>query len=110
MDRITCEKFVEKIRSCEEPAVKSVLKQLCRLWALSAIEKNLGWYMSHSYFAPNKARAVQAEINKLCSGTDCQHSPLMCMRVTKGIVQNFGRTRYRSWTALASQIMWCALP
>jgi acyl-CoA oxidase len=69
VDRITCEKFVETIRACKEPGTKAVLKQLCRLWALSAIEKNMGWYVANSYFAPIKARAMQAEINKLCSGT-----------------------------------------
>lgn len=67
VDRITCEKFVETIRACKEPGTKAVLKQLCRLWALSAIEKNMGWYVANSYFAPIKARAMQAEINKLCS-------------------------------------------
>jgi len=68
VDRVTCEKFVEKIQSCQEPAARSVLGYLCRLWALSQIEKSMGWYLANNYFAPFKARAIQAEINKLCSG------------------------------------------
>jgi len=67
VDRVTCEKFVEKIQSCQEPAARSVLGYLCRLWALSQIEKSMGWYLANNYFAPFKARAIQAEINKLCS-------------------------------------------
>ncbi len=43
-----------------------MLNKLCCLYALWRIDQNMGWYLTNKYLAPNKASAIQQEINKIC--------------------------------------------
>ena len=38
-----------------------------RLYALSTIEKNKGWYLENEYLAGNKTKAIRRLVDKLCA-------------------------------------------
>lgn len=65
-ERIVLEQFIEQVNQTEEPALKTILKKLCDLFALSQIEKNKGWYLEHGYMEGVKTKAIRRMVNKLC--------------------------------------------
>ncbi|WP_238348259.1 acyl-CoA dehydrogenase [Ornithinimicrobium pratense] len=67
MDRIVLEAFVAGIDACEEAEARQVLERLCTLYALSSIEADSGWFQSHNRMSAARAKAVTAQINKLCA-------------------------------------------
>eukprot|EP00744_Colponema_vietnamica_P001160 GILI01001952.1.p2 GENE.GILI01001952.1~~GILI01001952.1.p2 ORF type:complete len:666 (-),score=236.66 GILI01001952.1:73-2070(-) len=66
VERVAVEKFIEKINSVDAD-LRPLLQHLCCLYALSRIEADLSWYLGFGYFAPNKAKAIQMEVNDLCN-------------------------------------------
>jgi acyl-CoA oxidase len=66
MDRVVLEAFAAGIDALEEGTVRDVLERLCTLYALSSIEADSGWFLSHNRMSPARAKAVTAQINKLC--------------------------------------------
>ena len=67
MDRVVLEAFVAGIDACEEGEVRDTLERLCTLYALSSIEDDSGWFQSHNRMSAARAKAVTAQINKLCA-------------------------------------------
>ncbi|AXH97525.1 acyl-CoA dehydrogenase family protein [Ornithinimicrobium avium] len=66
MDRVVLEAFVAGIDACEEGAVRETLERLCSLYALSSIEADAGWFQAHNRMSAARAKAVTAQINRLC--------------------------------------------
>jgi acyl-CoA oxidase len=66
MDRIVLEAFVAGIDACEEGEVRDTLERLCTLYALSSIQDDSGWFQAHNRMSAARAKAVTAQINKLC--------------------------------------------
>ena len=66
IDRVILEQFVKKVYACNDTSVRDVLKQLCQLFALQAIEKHNGWYMEQGYIEGSKSKAIRREVDKLC--------------------------------------------
>ncbi|KAL6075437.1 Acyl-CoA oxidase [Balamuthia mandrillaris] len=69
VERVCMERFIENINQLDDQkdaSLKTLLKHVCSLYGLSRIEASLGWYMQAHYFAPNKAKAITKEINRLC--------------------------------------------
>lgn len=66
MDRVVLEAFVAGIDACEEGAVRETLERLCTLHALSSIEADAGWFLAHNRISAARAKAVTAQINRLC--------------------------------------------
>lgn len=67
MDRVVLEAFVEGIEECRDEEVRDVLERLCSLYALSSIEGDSGWFQAHNRMSANRAKAVTAQINRLCA-------------------------------------------
>lgn len=65
-ERIVLEQFIEQVNTTENPSLRTVLKKLCDLFALSQIEKNKGWYLEHGYMEGVKTKSIRAMVNKLC--------------------------------------------
>ncbi len=66
MDRVVLEAFVAGIDALEEGEVRDALERLCTLYALSSIEADSGWFQAHNRMSAARAKAVTAQINRLC--------------------------------------------
>ncbi|RIK16083.1 MAG: acyl-CoA oxidase [Acidobacteria bacterium] len=66
MDRVVLEAFVAGIDACEEGAVRETLERLCTLYALGSIEADAGWFLAHNRMSAARAKAVTAQINRMC--------------------------------------------
>jgi acyl-CoA oxidase len=66
VDRISIEKYIEAVLTADV-ASRPMLETLCCLFALSKIEQDMGWFLTHKYFSPSKAKAISEEVNVLCS-------------------------------------------
>ncbi len=67
VDRICFEKFLEKIQQEQNSSVKHMLTLVCQLFALCKIEQNLGFYLTHKFLSPARAKEVPDEVEKLCA-------------------------------------------
>ncbi len=65
-ERIVLEQFIEQVNQTKKPELKTILKKLCDLFALSQIELNKGWYLEHGYMEGVKTKAIRRMVNKLC--------------------------------------------
>ncbi|GGK82171.1 acyl-CoA dehydrogenase [Ornithinimicrobium pekingense] len=66
MDRVVLEAFVAGIDALEEGEVRDALERLCTLYALNSIEADSGWFQAHNRMSAARAKAVTAQVNKLC--------------------------------------------
>ena len=66
IERVVLEQFVYQVSRTKDVKCKSVLTQLCQLFALSQIEKHKGWYLEDGYMEGAKTKAIRREINELC--------------------------------------------
>ena len=58
-------------RACEaqaDPAARSMMRQVCDLYALSVVESDKGWFLEHGRISASRSKAVTAEVNRLCLG------------------------------------------
>ena len=82
VERVALEQFIAAVQSCEpgssgldasepraaEPRSLQVpLQSLCRLFALSRIEADRGWFLETGYLSSGKSKAIRARVNKLCA-------------------------------------------
>lgn len=57
-------------RACEaqsDPTARALMRQVCDLYALSVIEADKGWFLEHGRISASRAKAVTAEVNRLCA-------------------------------------------
>ncbi len=66
VERILHESFVAKIQQLEDRSVRSVLKSLCDLFALSLLEKDRGWFLEAGYLEGSKSKAIRTQVLELC--------------------------------------------
>jgi acyl-CoA oxidase len=66
VERQVLEAFLERIEHCREPGLREVLEPLARLFALSRIEADAAWFLTHGYLEPPKAKAVREQVDALC--------------------------------------------
>ncbi len=66
VERVVLEQFVAAIEECEDDGVRQVLESLRSLYALWRIDEDGGWFLSHGYVEPSKAKAIRKQINDLC--------------------------------------------
>ncbi|GHG33580.1 MULTISPECIES: acyl-CoA dehydrogenase family protein [Amycolatopsis] len=67
VERLVLEAFVAGIERCEDPDARSLLERVCDLYALSAIEEDLAWFLGHGRLTASRAKAVTSAVNRLCS-------------------------------------------
>ncbi|MCR9285858.1 acyl-CoA dehydrogenase family protein [Saprospiraceae bacterium] len=65
-ERIILEKFIDAVEECEDINLKTILKKLCDLYALSTIETHKGWYLEANYMEGVKTKAIRRLVDKLC--------------------------------------------
>ena len=71
-ERAVLEPFEKAVAETQAPPQADVLASLRDLFALSAIEADLGWFMEQGYIEPAKARAIRTEVNDLCAEVRAQ--------------------------------------
>ncbi len=77
IERYVLESFVEQVKSTQDVASKNMLKNLCRLYALSTINKHKGFYLENEYVSPQKTKAIRRLNIQLCSEVRKQALPLV---------------------------------
>eukprot|EP00735_Rhodelphis_limneticus_P010469 TRINITY_DN3213_c0_g1::TRINITY_DN3213_c0_g1_i1::g.29727::m.29727 TRINITY_DN3213_c0_g1::TRINITY_DN3213_c0_g1_i1::g.29727 ORF type:complete len:668 (+),score=204.20,sp/P0CZ23/ACOX3_ARATH/34.58/3e-103,ACOX/PF01756.14/3.2e+03,ACOX/PF01756.14/7.7e-19,Acyl-CoA_dh_M/PF02770.14/3.8e-11,Acyl-CoA_dh_1/PF00441.19/6e-06,Acyl-CoA_ox_N/PF14749.1/0.27,Acyl-CoA_ox_N/PF14749.1/7.1e+02 TRINITY_DN3213_c0_g1_i1:62-2005(+) len=70
IERLTYDTFRTAIENVKDSDTKKMLEQVCALYALDCIERDLGWFATSEVVAPSLGRQVGGEIERLCS-TSC---------------------------------------
>ncbi|WP_432564046.1 acyl-CoA dehydrogenase family protein [Kineococcus sp. SYSU DK003] len=65
-DRIVAEAFAAAIARCEDPAVATLLGDVCDLHVLALLEAEKGWYLEHRRMTTLRAKAITTAVNTLC--------------------------------------------
>ncbi|MEM9324626.1 MAG: acyl-CoA dehydrogenase [Bacteroidota bacterium] len=76
-ERIVLEQFQKQVAQTEDPALQTVLKRLCDLFALSQLEQHKGWYLEQDYMAGGKTKAIRRMVNDLCLKVRMDAVPLV---------------------------------
>jgi acyl-CoA oxidase len=66
-DMVVLEAFAQAVDDCEDPEARELLAKLCSLHALSAIERERGWYQEHGRLSSPRSKAVIKAVNTLCA-------------------------------------------
>ncbi len=66
-DRVLMEAFAAAVERCADDDTRRVLALVADLHALSTIEADLGWFLTHGRLTPAQAKAVTAGVNALCA-------------------------------------------
>ncbi|MBA2664013.1 MAG: acyl-CoA dehydrogenase family protein [Bradymonadaceae bacterium] len=77
IERVILEDFVAAVERCTDEAIKTQLKNMCDLYAMWHMEKDLGWFLENNYIQSAKAAAIRDLVNKLCSEVRSQAVPLV---------------------------------
>lgn len=67
VERVVLEAFAEGVERCEDPDARTLLERVCDLYALSAIEEDLAWFLGHGRLTASRGKAVTAAVNGLCA-------------------------------------------
>ncbi|MEU7791672.1 acyl-CoA dehydrogenase [Amycolatopsis sp. NPDC049159] len=67
VERLILSAFVAAIERCEDPDARALLERVCDLYALSAIEEDLAWFLGHGRLTASRGKAVTAAVNGLCA-------------------------------------------
>ncbi len=65
-ERVILEQFLAVIANCTDENLKTILKKLCDLFALSTIEKHKGWFLEKDYMESAKTKAIRRMVDSLC--------------------------------------------
>ena len=66
VDVVVLRSFAAAIERCTDPDVAALLDVVCDLFALSSIEQDIGWFLTHGTLRPAGARAVTEGVDALC--------------------------------------------
>ena len=66
VEHFVLKQFIQAIDDCENEDLKTILKKLCDLYALTTIEEHKGWYLEQDYFQGVKTKAIRKVVDKLC--------------------------------------------
>jgi acyl-CoA oxidase len=77
IERIILEQFIQQINNTTEENIKTVLKKLYNLFALSQLEKNKGWYLENGYMEGAKTKAIRKMVDRLCAELREEAVPLV---------------------------------
>ncbi len=67
LERVTLEAFIAGIEACQDPDARAVLERLCSLFALGSIAHDAAWFLEHNRISAARAKAINAQVNALCS-------------------------------------------
>lgn len=66
VDRIVLEAFVAGIDACADESARAALSQLCDLFVMANLEADRAWFLEHGRLSPARAKAVTAQVDRLC--------------------------------------------
>src|SRR5437868_9743609 len=66
IERVVLETFVAAVDGCGDPEVKALLEKVYDLHVLSLLERDRAWFMEHGQLSAARAKAVIANVNRLC--------------------------------------------
>jgi acyl-CoA oxidase len=66
VERVVVEQFQAKVDSTTDPELKGILRTLCTLFSLEAIEKDKGWFFEYDFLTAAKSKAIRREVDTLC--------------------------------------------
>lgn len=66
LERVILEQFHLSIGRVQDPRFAASLTRLCQLFALSALDKDKGWFLEDGYMEPVKTKAIRKLVNQLC--------------------------------------------
>ncbi len=66
VEHVILKQFINTVNAVEDKKLKTVLKRLCDLYALSTMEEHKGWYLESEYMHPNKSKAIRRVVTRLC--------------------------------------------
>jgi len=66
IDRVVLEAFTAGIARIEDGEASDLLREVCTLYALTAIEDDLAWFMGHNRVSVAKAKEVTVLVNAQC--------------------------------------------
>lgn len=72
VERVILEQFVAGVAEIADPALTTVLKKLCDLYALWQLDQHKGWYLESGYFESAKTKAIRRQIDALCVELRCE--------------------------------------
>jgi acyl-CoA oxidase len=67
MATVVLSAFQQAVQSCQDAALKSVLKLLCDLYALHDLESDRAFFMEHGRLSGPRCKAITREVNRLCN-------------------------------------------
>ena len=65
VERVVLEQFINAVEACESESSQDPLQALCRLFALSRIEADRGWFQESGYLSSGKSKTIRTQVNKL---------------------------------------------
>lgn len=66
IERVLLEQFILAKRACTDEPTRAKLNDLCDLFALHHIQRDLAWFMENGVIAAAKAKAIRVTVNELC--------------------------------------------
>ena len=67
VERVVLEAFVAAIDRCADGDAARLLERVCDLYALSAIEADLAWFLGHDRLTSARGKVVTSAVNELCA-------------------------------------------
>jgi acyl-CoA oxidase len=67
VERIILEAFARAVEACEDDSLRPVLDKVFDLHALSAIERDRGWFFEHGRMTAPRSKAITKAVNRLCA-------------------------------------------
>lgn len=65
IDQVTLASFLKAVDHCEDPSSKTILDKMAKLYALTTIQENKGWFLEADYMEGAKTKAIRRVITKL---------------------------------------------
>jgi acyl-CoA oxidase len=66
MATVLLEAFQRAVAACDDPALRSALKHLCDLYALSELEAEKGFFQEHGRLSGPRCKAITRQVGELC--------------------------------------------
>jgi acyl-CoA oxidase len=66
MATVLLEAFQRAVAACDDPGLRSALKHLCDLYALSELEAEKGFFQEHGRLSGPRCKAITRQVGELC--------------------------------------------
>lgn len=67
VERLVFTRFCESIKAHTDERLEGILKLMCALYGLHALERDKGWFFEYEFLTPQKSKAIRREVEALCA-------------------------------------------